>query len=107
MFQLLCADEQGEIAMKIMIELNEREEMQLSQTISKKTAEITDAAIANYFSNISTEEFIRILRRSMRTSCDAFFQQYMQLYIEKQAPKIFQKIRADIEQGASGKDEVK
>ncbi|MFA4973056.1 MAG: hypothetical protein WC683_10600 [bacterium] len=93
--------------MKIMIELDECEEMEIAQAISKKTAEVADAAIANYFSKITVEEFIRILRRSLRTSCDAFFQQYMQYYIEKRAPKIFRKIEDDLRGDALGEEETK
>lgn len=82
--------------MKIIIELNDREKMQLLEEVIRLTRSISNCAIKDYFGKISVDDFINVLRRALRTSCDAFFHDYMQCYIEQISPEIYEKIHCDL-----------
>lgn len=82
--------------MKISIELEEQEKMEVLEKITGVAGSITHDAVKNYFESISQDDFCVLLRRALRTSCEAFFQQYMQYYIEKRSKDIFKKINQDL-----------
>lgn len=81
--------------MKVILEFSDQERMEVMDRVGQQAAEIADTAVREYFDKISVEDFIMLLRRALRASCDSFFQQYMQCYIEKRSPEIFKKIFRD------------
>lgn len=81
--------------MRIVIELDEQDEKDVISKILERTAALADTAIANYFQTITPKDFSSLLRRALRTSCDSFFQQYMQYYAEKMAPELLRKLKRD------------
>jgi len=81
--------------MKITIELGPQEEMKILESITQIAKKNTSEVIAGYFKNVSDDDFTLLLRRSFRSSIDAFFQHYMQFYIEKHASSILKKLMQD------------
>lgn len=81
--------------MRIVIELDEQDEKDVISKILERAAALADTAIANYFKTITPKDFSSLLRRALRTSCDSFFQQYMQFYAEKMAPELLRKLDKD------------
>lgn len=82
--------------MKIKFERQEADKAEILGDIGKVAAKVAAVEIRKFFKTISHEEFVTIMRRALRTSCDAFFQHYMQYYIEQRSPDIFKMINQDI-----------